>query len=67
MASKQYAWVGKDCVSCGSCLKVCPMTAIHIWKGVMAKIDKGLCVGCGKCVRECPAGVIELAKREETA
>lgn len=64
MASKRYAQVGEYCVACGSCLKVCPMSAISIWKGVVARIDPDRCVGCSKCVRECPAGTIELKDRE---
>lgn len=63
MASKRYALVGKDCVSCGCCLKVCPIGAIKIWKGVVAVVDSQRCVGCGRCAKECPAGVIELMER----
>lgn len=64
MASKRYAQVNEYCVACGSCVKVCPMSAILIWKGVTAQINKNLCVGCGKCTGECPAGAIELKDRE---
>lgn len=67
MASTRFAQVGTYCVSCGSCLKVCPMSAISIWKGVIAQIDPSRCVGCGKCVRECPAGAIALNNREVQA
>lgn len=65
MASKRYAEVGKFCVACGTCQKVCPMQAISIWKGVIAKIDVRKCVSCGKCVQECPAGTITLRNRED--
>ena len=67
MASKRFVNVGEYCVACGSCIKVCPMSAISIWKGVMAQVDKEKCVGCGKCVKECPAGTIALYDREEKA
>ena len=50
----------RDCVGCGCCLKVCPMNAIRIFRGIFAKVDESRCVGCGKCVRECPASVIAL-------
>ena len=50
----------RDCVACGCCLKVCPMNAIRIFKGMFAKVDESRCVGCGKCVRECPASIIVL-------
>lgn len=64
MASKNYAQVNKYCVSCGSCVNVCPMSAISVWKGVTAVVDKNRCVGCRKCILECPAGAIELRERE---
>lgn len=67
MASKRYAQAGEFCVACGACSKVCPMSAIEIWKGVIAKVDKDKCVGCGKCVKECPAGTMELWNREDRA
>ncbi len=48
------------CVACGCCVKVCPIGAIEIIKGVKARVDQTKCVGCGKCVKECPASVIEI-------
>ena len=65
MASKKFASVGKDCVACGCCVKVCPKEAISVWKGVYAKVDDTKCVGCGKCEKECPAGAVILKLRGE--
>lgn len=66
--SKKTAFIGKECVACGTCLKVCARKAITIHKGCFARVDAELCVGCGKCSRICPAGVIELVRTEaETA
>lgn len=48
------------CVACGCCLKVCPLSAIRIWRGIRAEVDPKRCVGCGKCAEECPASVIEI-------
>lgn len=67
MASKRYAQVGDYCVACGSCVKVCPLSALSIWKGVIAQVDTARCVGCGKCAKECPAGAIQLRDREVQA
>ncbi len=53
-----------DCVACGCCVKVCPMGAIQILKGIMAQVDLAKCIGCGKCAKECPASVIELREVE---
>ena len=54
----------EDCVACGCCVKVCPLRAIEIVRGVMAQVDGEKCVGCGKCARECPASVIEIREVE---
>ncbi len=58
---KRKAFVDKNnCVACGCCMKVCPMHAIEIYKGIVARVNFEKCVGCGKCARECPASVIEI-------
>lgn len=49
-----------DCVACGCCVKVCPLGAIRVYRGISARVDETICVGCGRCVKECPASVIEL-------
>lgn len=65
MPAKRIATVGTECVACGCCVKVCPLGAITIWKGVRATVDPARCVGCGKCAKECPASVITIWPREE--
>ena len=55
----------RDCVACGCCVKVCPMTAIQVYCGLYALVDEDKCIGCGSCAKECPATVIEI--REVTA
>ncbi|MGE4549307.1 MAG: ATP-binding protein [Intestinibacillus sp.] len=64
MKSKKMALVSKDCVACGSCVKVCPRDAISVPWGVSAIVDPAKCVGCGKCAFICPAAVITLHERE---
>lgn len=49
-----------DCVACGCCARVCPLSAVQVWRGVYAKVDPERCVGCGKCAKECPASVIAI-------
>ena len=51
---------GSLCVACGCCVKVCPLSAIQVWRGVRAAVDTDKCVGCGKCAKECPASVISI-------
>ena len=50
----------ENCVACGCCVKVCPLGAIAVVKGIAAQVDGERCVGCGKCARECPGTVIEI-------
>lgn len=64
MASKRFARIGKDCVACGCCAKVCPIGAVTIDRGIRAVVRKERCVGCGKCAAECPASSIQLLERE---
>ena len=54
----------KDCVACGCCVKVCPLQAVRVVKGITAQIEEDKCVGCGRCARECPASVIEIREVE---
>lgn len=61
MSSKRYAQVDKEyCVSCGTCIKACPLQAISVPDGISAVVELGRCIGCGLCVRECPASVIKV-------
>ena len=48
------------CVACGCCVKVCPLQAIEIVRGVMAQVRQDKCVGCGKCAESCPQHTIQI-------
>ena len=48
------------CVACGCCVKVCPLKAISVYRGITAEVDGARCVGCGRCAKECPASVISV-------
>lgn len=62
---KRKAVVHKvECVACGTCANVCPMSAIALIAGVFAQVDPSKCVGCSKCFKECPASVIEMISSE---
>lgn len=62
--SKKTAIILNECVACGSCIKVCPKSAVSIYRGIRAAVDTGKCVGCGKCAQACPAGVITITTKE---
>ena len=55
----------RDCVACGCCVKVCPMNAIEVYRGLYAQVSEDKCVGCGLCVKACPQGIIRLVPREQ--
>ena len=61
--SKRLAQVGRECVACGTCVKVCPRTAIRVASGVTARVNGALCVGCGRCAKVCLADVIAMVER----
>jgi ferredoxin len=62
--AKRAACVGKECVACGCCVKVCPRGAIQVYLGVTARVDSEKCIGCGKCEKVCPAAIITISERE---
>ncbi len=54
----------EKCKSCGTCMDVCPDSAIHI-VGDVYIIDYDYCKGCGLCKHECPADAIEMAPEDK--
>lgn len=48
------------CIGLGSCIKQCPVDAIHISADSLAVVDPELCIGCRKCIPVCPTGVIQM-------
>ena len=60
------AWVERDkCVSCLTCVRVCPWEIPKIDDKGVAGIDIWDCKACGICVAECPAQAIELNQSED--
>ncbi|HOV75808.1 MAG TPA: NAD(P)-binding protein [Candidatus Hydrogenedentes bacterium] len=57
----QIAWVDPDkCISCMTCVHICPYHAPMIGRNNKAEIQGVVCMGCGSCTAECPAKAIEL-------
>lgn len=48
------------CLALGSCMKVCPVDAIHYDSAGRVYVDKDACISCGKCVEVCPTGVMQF-------
>ncbi|MDR0676258.1 MAG: 4Fe-4S binding protein [Elusimicrobiota bacterium] len=47
-----------NCINCGSCESVCPVTAISEENNKRI-IDPDVCVDCGACKGACPVDAIE--------
>jgi len=63
----QIAWVDPDkCISCMTCVHVCPYMAPRIGKNEKAEIQGAVCMGCGSCSAECPAKAITLRHYVDT-
>lgn len=54
----------EKCISCGSCVAICPVEAISVTEDCSVKFDKSKCVGstCSLCVDACPARAIKSVK-----
>ena len=60
------AWVERDlCVSCLTCVRVCPWEIPAIDDQGVAAINARDCRACGICVAECPAQAIILNQSED--
>ena len=60
------AWVERDlCVSCLTCVRVCPWEIPVIDDKGVAYIDPLQCKACGICAAECPAQAIKLNESED--
>ena len=49
--------ISDDCISCGTCAGVCPVSAISEGEGKYV-IDADTCISCGTCQGECPVSAI---------
>ncbi|MFH2028134.1 MAG: DUF362 domain-containing protein [Nanoarchaeota archaeon] len=48
----------KECVGCGTCVKMCPVQTISLEEG-KAVFDYSGCWGCGVCINACPYDVLK--------
>jgi MinD superfamily P-loop ATPase len=49
--------ISSDCVSCGACAGVCPVSCISEGDKQYI-IDADTCISCGTCSLECPVSAI---------
>lgn len=50
----------QKCTGCGTCVKLCPYTAIRKDEQGVAKVNDVLCKGCGVCAASCPERAINM-------
>jgi heterodisulfide reductase subunit A-like polyferredoxin len=50
----------QKCISCMTCVTVCPYSAPYCNKDGKGQIEAAKCMGCGICAAECPARAIQL-------
>jgi heterodisulfide reductase subunit A len=59
--SAQVSYVDQNkCISCMTCVTVCPYSAPFCNKDGKGQIEAAKCMGCGICASECPARAIQL-------
>ncbi len=58
-----FSSCARSCLGLGTCVEVCPSSAIRIGDGRIAVTDA--CSGCGKCVDSCPRNLIRLIPLEQ--
>lgn len=59
----QLAHFFEKCISCGSCVAVCPNSAITFNQRELC-VDENKCILCGKCESECPSLAINIFGKE---
>ncbi len=57
---------GNKCVSCLTCIRMCPYDVPFINEKGVAEIEAATCQGCGICASECPAKAIQLMHYKDT-
>lgn len=52
----------EKCIGCGTCVDVCPVSAISLNDEGKAQIDQEKCIKCGTCEAVCPVMAIEIKR-----
>ena len=52
--------VNNNCVKCGTCASVCPVSAFHV-SDEQYVVDPDTCIDCGACAAGCPVDAITEA------
>ncbi len=52
------------CLALGSCIRVCPVSAITKREDGRIHVDRNICIACEKCVEVCPTKVMQMVPHD---
>jgi NAD-dependent dihydropyrimidine dehydrogenase PreA subunit len=52
----------EECVECGACISVCPVTVFSFDEDWSLRMDTDRCIQCGTCISMCPHNALILEK-----
>lgn len=52
----------EECVECGACVSVCPVTVFSFDEEWNLQMDTDRCIQCGTCIKMCPHNALILEK-----
>lgn len=59
----------EECIDCGACISLCPVSAITLEGDFSVVFNENKCIGspCGLCVDACPARAIKLVEQHNSS
>jgi L-aspartate semialdehyde sulfurtransferase ferredoxin len=52
----------EECVECGACISVCPVSVYSFDQAWNIHVDEKKCIQCGVCLKMCPHGALKLGE-----
>ncbi|MBD5458244.1 MAG: 4Fe-4S binding protein [Lachnospiraceae bacterium] len=53
----------EQCINCGKCAKVCPMSVDVVQEVKSGEIRSAECIQCGACIDNCPRSILKYEKK----
>lgn len=53
----------EQCIGCGKCVKVCPMSVDVVNAIKCGEVKSAECIQCGACIDNCPRGILKYEKK----